>query len=233
MLFADLTLEKIILEVRYNQSFLYWDNSGKAMASLVAKHPKIEIRDVQLSNTVSDWSEEGLTINFNNLKGDVTQDFPKSLETFKGVCATLCDALKEFLEVKAFSRIGLRIIHSLPTKTAAEARELMSKTNLVQVDASKLEPFGKGRVEERQTLIRYESEDKGCAFRISHASREVTVKIARPFIIDSSKFSKEALIVDVDFYTKKSVDVPVFVPADFIRLSYRTLEQNVIPFLGL
>lgn len=233
MQFADLTLEKIIMEVRYNQAFRYWDIAGKTMSLLVAKYPKIELRDAQISNVQSDWSDEGITINFNNLKLDVTQDFPKGLETFKGVSTALCEVVRQELDIKAFTRVGLRTIHSLPTKTAAEARELMEKTGLVRFDPDKLQHFGKGKIEETQALVRYESDDKGCSVRVTHTSRDIAMKVPRPFTLDLSKFNKEGLLLDVDFYTKKAVEGSVFSAPDFIRLNYRTLEQNLLSLVGL
>lgn len=233
MQFSELTFEKVIAEVRYSSNYLFWDNSGKTMTQIVEKYPRFELRDAQVSNVQSDWWSEGIVLNFNYQKADLTQDFPKNLDNFKGVCGALCDAIRDVLQVKSFDRVGVRYIQSLPMKSADDARDFFSKMALVSVSTEKLQPFGKGRVEEQQALIRYEDDSRGYTFRLSHTPRDVKLKINRPFVVDTGKFEKNAVIFDVDCYTKKPVEAPAFIPAEFVRVTHRTVENSLLPLLGL
>ena len=114
MQFSELTFEKVVLEVRYDSAYVFWDNSGKTMRQITGKHPKLEMVNAQLSSVQSAWWDEGMTFNFNNVKADLTQDYPTSLETFKAVSASICDGLGEFLEVKSYTRGGYSISLFLP-----------------------------------------------------------------------------------------------------------------------
>ncbi|HSZ77196.1 MAG TPA: hypothetical protein VK775_07335 [Chthoniobacterales bacterium] len=233
MQFSELTLEKIILEVRYGISYLFWDNSGKVMMQISAKYPQFELRDAKLSNVQSDWWSEGIVLSFSHEKADVTQDYPANLDTFKGVCGVLCDTLRSAFEVRTFTRVGVRYIFILPTKSREEARDLVSKMALLSVKAERLRPFGNGKVEEQQVLIRYEDDDRGFLFRIGQIQREPQLKIARPFVVDTGKFTQNAILFDVDCYTRKPLDPPIFMPSDFIRVTHKTVESSLLPLLGL
>jgi uncharacterized protein (TIGR04255 family) len=233
MHFSELVCEKAILEVKYPTNYLFWDNSGKTMSKLVEKYPQFELRDAKLSNVQSDWWSEGITLNFNHLKADLTQDYPKNWDNFKNISSALCDTLRSVLEVKLYERVGTRYVLVLPMKSEEEARAFFLKMNLVSINSEKLHPFGKGKIEEEQVVIRYEGDDRGYTFRLSHARREVTMKVNRPFEISTDRFQKNGVMFDVDCYTKKPVEAPVLIPADFIRLTLRTIEDSLLPLLGL
>jgi uncharacterized protein (TIGR04255 family) len=233
MHFPELIFEKAVLEVRYPTNYLFWDNSGKTILKFIEKYPHFELRDAQLSNVQYDWWSEGMILNFNHQKADVTQDYPKTLDNFKNVSAALCDALKGGLEVKMYERIGCRYIFLLPMKTSEEARDLFLKLNLVSLKSEKLQHFLKGKIEEEQAVVRYEDDDRGYTFRFLHSQRELKLRVSRPVVVNTDNFHKNGVIFDVDCYTKKSVGASVFMPADFIRLTFRTVEENLLPLLGL
>jgi len=94
MQFSELTLEKVVLEVRYDNAFAFWDNSWKAMAMITGKFPKLELVNAQLSNVQSTWWAEGIVSNFSYVKADVTQDYSASLNIFKALSSVICDAVR-------------------------------------------------------------------------------------------------------------------------------------------
>ncbi|SRR6266404_4084967 len=233
MQFSELTLEKVILEARYNNAPLFWDNSGKAMSVLIRKYPKFELVNAQLSNVQSNWWDEAIVFNFNNQKADISQDYPASLETFKGVASAMCDAVREYLELRSYTRIGVRYILTYPLSSAEDARDFFLKLGLIAVPAERLQRFTKGKTEEQQVMIRFEDEDRGYAFRLSHTPREFSVKISRPIDVRTDKFKKNVIIFDVDCFTKKNVEAPAFSAPDFIRITFKTLENNLLAIVGL
>lgn len=233
MQFSDLILEKIILEVRYDPAYLFWDNSGKTTSQIVEKYPKFQITNVALSNVLSNWWDEGIVVNFTHEKADVSQEYPQSLETFKGVCSVLCEALKDRLEIRSFKRVGIRYILIYPRPTREAARDLFTGLKLLSIGPDKLQPFGAGVIEEEQVLLRFEDTDRGWAFRLLHAPREVSANVSRPLTIKTDSFHKNVITFDVDCYGKKPVEVPAFVAPDFIRITRRTIEDNLLGLVGL
>ena len=203
------------------------------MSKLTEQFPQFELRDAQLSNVQADSASDGMTLNFNHKKADLTQDFPRNLDQFKNVSSMLSEVLRATLEVKSYERAGVRYILTLPMKSVEEARDFFLKLGLISVKPEKLQPFLKGKIEEEQVVIRYEDDSRGYTFRLSHSPRDVALKVPRPFTISAEKFHKNAVFFDVDCYTKKPVESPIFVAADFVRLTFRTVEENLLPLLGL
>lgn len=233
MQFSELTLEKAVLEVRYDSSFLFWDNSGKAMGKIAGKYPKLELVNAQLSSVQSTWWDEGIVFNFNNLKADITQDYPTSLETFKGMSSVVSDSVVEFLAVKSFTRVGVRYIYSYPFKSKEDARDFFLKLNLVSVTPDRLKSFGPVKIEEEQIMLRFEDDDRGFSVRLSHVERTLTLNVARPISFNTDKFRKVVMMLDIDCYTKKKVEAAAFVAADFIRITQRTVENNLLRLAGM
>jgi uncharacterized protein (TIGR04255 family) len=233
MLFSELTFEKVVLEVRYESAYVFWDNSGKTMRQITGKHPKLEMVNAQLSSVQSAWWDEGITFNFNNVKADLTQDYPTSLETFKAVSSSICDGLGEFLEVKSYTRVGIRYLYFCPFKSKEEARDFFLKLNLVSVPQDRLKLFGAVKIEEEMVMLRFEDEDRGFSVRLSNASREITFNISRPISANTEKFQKYVVMFDIDCYTKKKVEAAAFIPGDFVRITQRTVENNLLRLAGL
>lgn len=231
MNFNSLILERIILEARYENGFLYWDNSGKTVSEIIAACPKLVIRDINISNTQLEWLEENIVANFSSLKADIVQEYPSTLETFKSVAHQLLVAIRERLEITSFTRVGVRYIYLLPTRTSEEADKITTLLPVLTVPGEALKPFG-GHLKQTQLFLRIEDQDRGYAITSASVSRNVTARIPRPFSLDTSKFHRYGVTLDVDCYTNKIVESTAFVPNEFIRATQRTLEDNLFKLLG-
>ena len=232
MLFSELKLEKIIFEARYEKGFLYWDNSGKALADIVSKFPEIEVQQVNVSNVQSVWPNEGITLNFNQLKADVTQDYPQSLETFKEVSSYLIRIVETHLKMRTFTRIGARYTFILPTNSEKEAQGIAAKSNLININLERLQPFG-NEVLDRQIVIRMEDESRGYLLNFSNQKREIALKLPKPLAIEASRFYPNVVMFDIDCYTKKLVDVSNLGVPDIIRVNLKTIEDNLFSLIGV
>jgi hypothetical protein len=232
MLFSQLHLERIVFELRYDAGYLYWDHSGRVLYDMIGQFPKFEVRAVQLAGTQAEWTEEGLVFNFNNEKLDITQNEVGSVKLFKEVSAHLCSVIFTHLKLKTFTRAGVRFFYVYPTKSKDEADKLLSTSKLFCAETKETEPFG--RIVERELMLRIEGENRGYAIRLSAATRQVIRSgIAKPLSINTDKFHSNVVILDVDSYTKKAGDVAILSVPDFIRTSERTLEENLIPLVGI
>jgi hypothetical protein len=170
MLFSDMTLEKVIMEFRFDTTFLFWDNSGKALAKIVSKYPRFELRDAKLSNVNVDWWDEGISFNLSHERSDVTVDYPQSLDTYKGVADSMVQTLQDLLEVKVFKRVGLRFILAYPFESKDKARDFLAKLGVISYKPGALEHFVDGTVEEQQLMFRYEGKDRGVLSEDSDSS---------------------------------------------------------------
>ena len=232
MEFHELHLEKIIYEIRFESAYLFWDKSGEIMSNLTLKFPHFRLKNAQLSNVESLWAEEGIGVNFNNVKADVYQEFPESLDNFMLVTDALTSAIGDVLRIPSFTRVGVRFIWVYPAASKEDAVDLISKSTLICVDADKAKPFG-SRIVERNLHLRFEDEDRGCSVRVLNATRKAEVELPRFFAVDTSRYPKTVVSVDVDCYTKLAVPRPNLKPSDFIRANRKTIAANVLGLIGI
>jgi len=230
--FSSLILERQIFEIRYDPSFLYYDNTGKLATDLVKKFPKLKQRDINVSNSQFEWADEGILLNFSHLKADVMEDFPEKSEPFREICGEISTLVARHFEISSFTRAGVRLQFVLPAKDELGARELVRATSLVSVDQESLIAFGK-EVMEVQLVLRVEDEDRGATLRVGNMKREFATNLPRPFPIDKKLFHPYVLVLDLDNYTKKLIDVGDFSAPDFIRKAGKAAEGNLLTFARL
>jgi hypothetical protein len=226
---AELTFERITLEVRYETAFLFWDNSGKALAAVAHDYPKIQIRNANISNVLCDWMAEGLTFYFDNTKAYVIQDYPQKLALFHEFTGCLINQVRDYLKVQNYTRVGCRHIHSLSTKSGEEANGLMRTAKAWPVEDERLKPFG---TQVTECMIRIEDDDRGSTLHISKMPRKITLEVTRPFVLETSGFDPDAIVIDVDAYTKKIVAAPELDVRDFVTATIKNTDQNLFKFLG-
>jgi hypothetical protein len=232
MHFSQLYLERLILEIRYNTGYLYWDHCGVVIKDVITKFPKIEPQNVNVQATQLSWGEEGFVLTFNNEKFDISQGEVTSTTLFKDLAAHFYGTIFSHFELKAFTRAGVRFIYVYPTESKEEADKLLSTSRLFCSEPKEAEPFG--HITERELMLRVEGEHRGYAIRLSAASRQVIkTGVTKPLTLNSDKFHPNVVTFDVDCYTKKAGDASILSVPDFIRTSERMIEDNLMPLVGV
>ena len=226
---ADLTLERITIEVRYETAFLFWDNSGKVLAEMANGYADLEVRNVSVSNVGCDLWAEGLSLSFDSEKAYVIQEHPEKLGTFYEFTTRLFNLIQKHLQVQTFTRVGCRPVHSYRTKSPEEAATLMRKALGRAAEDDHLKPFG---TDVTEVTIRVEDESRGHTVHVSNMPRKVPIKVARPFILDVSGFDSEAIVLDVDAYTKKIVVAPQLDVHDFVAAPLKNVDVNLFSLFG-
>ena len=72
----------------------------------------------------------------------------------------------------------------------------------------------------------------GYAFNISAISRTLSVELPKPLNVDSSKFIKDAVLIDIDYFTRKSVDLSITDFTDLINTVHKNLKHNLVKILS-
>ena len=211
---------------------MYWDNSGKLVTDLVGKFPKFKMKDVNLANAAWEWADEGINLSYNYGRADVVQEFPEKAEPFKAISNEIASLVSKHLCVKSFTRVGVRLQYVLPAKDEKESLNLMLETRIVSADAKRIAPFGTD-VMEQQLMMRSEDEDSGVIVRVGNQKRDFTSSLPKAFPVDTKRFHPYALVLDVDFYTKKVVPQELLSAADFIRKAEKSSEENLLTLAGL
>lgn len=226
---ADFTLERVTVEVRYDTAFLYWDNSGKVLAEMAKGYADLQIRNVNLSNVACDLWTEGLSLYFDSEKAYVSQEYPDKLDTFCEFTTRLLNLIQKHLQVQTFTRVGCRPVHSFHMKSPEEATALMRKVTGRAAEDDRLNPFG---TEITEVLLRVEDESRGHTLHVSNMPRKVPIKVSRPLALDVSGFDTEAIVLDVDAYTKKIVVGPQLDVRDFVAATLKNINGNLFILFG-
>ena len=232
MLFSQLHLERIAFEIRYEHGYLYWDRSGHVLRDMIGKFPKFEVKSVELGGTQALWPDEAIAFTFANDKFHITQNEVESITLFKEAAAHLSSVIFGHLNVKTFNRVGVRFIYVYPTTTKKDADELLATSRLFSTDLKEAEPFG--RVADREIMLNMQREERGYMIRLSAAHREVLRSgITKPLSLGTEKFQADVVVFDVDSFTTKSGDISILSVPDFIRTATKTVEDNLLPLVGI
>jgi len=92
-----------------------------------------------------------------------------------------------------------------------------------------MKPFG---TKVNEVTMRVEDDSRGHTLHISNLPRTLTIQVAKPFVIETSGFNKDAIVIDVDAYTKKMVVAPELDASEFVRATMKNTRENLLVFLG-
>lgn len=226
--FDKLIVERFILEMRYSHGYLYWDNCGRIWKTVLDKWPDFKAIEVSPEKAVIKMDDEGLELRFDRNNINMGQDYPpSSLKLFKELAGMVIPLIAKTFEIQSFTRIGNRIFYLYPTNSPDEAADIVRNTGLLGVSEDKTKPFGNEMVEPRLSFT-IQNDDIGYKFNLLAISRKFNINLPKPFKVDSSKFISNAVLIDVDCFTRKTVDLSVIDFEDLIDTVNKNLKYNLI-----
>lgn len=227
MLFSDLLLSKVILELRYNEGFLYWDKCGATILDIKRKFPewKWEITSAELTIFKNPKRNMEFVFNINSIR--FIQNEVDNLNQFKKTTGEIIPLIVEKLEIKKLSRVGNRYQYVFPVENPEQSMEIIQNSPLVEVPKEKLNLFGE---KSTKTAFVVHIENEKLQYRIENATIE---KIEVPANIKlNERFNpKYALRIDVDIATVNEVNASDFDCSNFIQSNKQFLEHNLIKFI--
>lgn len=226
--FEKLIIERFIIEVRYLHGYLYWDNCGKIWKTLLDKWPNFKEIEVSTEKAVLKMHEESLELRFNKNNINIGQEYPpSSLKLFKELSNMVIPLIAKTFEIASFSRIGNRIFYLYPTDNPDEAADIIKSTGLLNISKEKTDPFGEKMLEPRVRFV-LQNDDIGYTFNLSAISRSINLTLPKPIKINASDFIPHAVLIDVDYFTRKPVDLSVIDFDDLINTVQNNLKYNLI-----
>jgi hypothetical protein len=230
--YDKLIIERIILELRFSHGFLYWDNCGKIWKNICEKWVDLKMIEVTPDKAIFNIQDQGLQLKFSQKDIHLSQDYPpSSLKLFKEVAKEAIPLIANFLEIRSFSRIGNRIFYLYTTANLKEAEDIIKSIKLLSLSDDKIKSFG-DNLSEPRIGFKIQNEDVGYTFNISSISRTLNVELPKPLKVDSSKFITDAVVIDVDYFTRKSVDLSLTDFADLINIVQKNLKHNLTKLLS-
>lgn len=125
MLFSDLKLNRVILELRYDHGYLYLDRCGKTYLKILEKN--LEWKFIQASPEITflQNKERNMELHFNHLNIHFVQEEVENLNQFKVNTSKIIPIITTELEIKTFKRIGNRYWFIFPVENIEKGEKLI------------------------------------------------------------------------------------------------------------
>src|SRR6266436_5562708 len=221
----DFRLDTAICETRYSEAYLVFDRTGSVIQELRSLFTDLEIINPTPVQTTFRSKEGTFTMElaqsrFNGHKPD------SSLEKFGHHCKHFFDVISAQLDIKVFTRIGLRVLLRHTFKDVQESRAALNALKLLNLDMKKR--FGAAE-EIDEILIRWEGEQTGAFLRFKAEKGKIDVVLPPELDLDDPEIHKEtnSLLVDVDYYTVAPVEKAQWDPATWMPPSVRIIRNEI------
>ena len=231
MKIEEFSIFKLTQEVRYSPAYLHWDSVGHIWQEMAKQMPGLEMRRAEPQITSFAWKNQ-YDLMATLERAHVTGQFGDSgLEEFHSICGNFIDLLKSKLEIREFTRIGLRAqyVKKFESKEAAEKA----------IDALRLVSFPEGHlfgIESNQTaelFLRREDETMGVVVRIQPHTNSIDVEFPPTFSeLDSIHIEHHGLLLDVDYYTRTPVSSDLYEPQAWLKLNEKSIRDGLASILG-
>lgn len=181
---------RIVLELRYDQGYLYWDRAGRTVAEIVASNEGWELRQIDGKQCVVTNNEQNLTCTFSHNRMDVSQTQNLDVEEllswgdFAALASNLVDTVVRNLTLESFRRIGLRAWNLFGAEDPASARQMLHSIPVVSSTRQSLASFG----EIHETSLKFDLALAEHMLRVELSTFEQQIKLP-PSVYESARKS--------------------------------------------
>ncbi len=221
----SLILEQIILEVRFQHGYLYWDNCGKIWNDIFKKYPDVEAESITAESASFIMKDSEIGLKFSRGHINISQQYPENLKLFSEFSDSTINIITGYLNIDTFTRVGNRFFYTLKVNDSSEAMDLLKNAGFMNCSDEKIKEIGDHIKEPSVKFVITKSDDIGHTFNFRYLDRKLELKIPRPVKFDTSQFINKVLSLDVDFYTQKPVDLAILNAKDLTKNNKRNIEK--------
>jgi hypothetical protein len=220
-----------VCEVRYEDAYLLFDRTGQICHELKAHFSGFKVINPAPNQTtaVSDQGSFGLEIGQSRFS---TNKPDNKLQEFAGSCKHFFESTSRNLEVKVFTRIGLRTMFRKDFSSREESTAAFTSLRLTTLKST---PRFGAASDPNEILLRWEGKDIGTMWRAKVESGKIDVVLPPELELgEKSELHKEfeALTLDIDYYTVVPVAKSQWDPPEWILHSVRTIRRDTDEILG-
>ena len=231
---SNLSLEHMILEVRFEHAFLYWDNSGKIFNEILKGWPTATVETVstQEAKIVIRNKDEELTLTFSPQHIHFIQSYPGGIKLMGEFADYVLPIISRHLDVHLFTRIGNRFIYVNKVDNVQASIALLEKSGFFSIPEDKFKKIGTLL---KNPVVKFTAEkgnDVGYTFNMAHVSRKLEIKVPKPIKYDASAFITDGLLLDIDFHTLKPVEGGNVRVNELLKKNKKDIEYFIGELLG-
>jgi hypothetical protein len=220
----DFNVVSAVCELRYADAFLIYDRTGQICIDSKAAYTNCEVVTAAPNQTVLRAKEGTFTVELNQCR--FTTSHPDTtLEKFAAHCKWFFDSVVYNLDVRVFTRIGLRVAFRKDYKNLDEAKVGLSSLKLLTIPEK--ERFGAAS-DPREMIFRWEGTQVGAMLRLSAELGKIDVVLPPELELEKSEIHKSiiGLLLDVDYYTVAPVERSQWDANSWIPRSVRTIKKE-------
>jgi hypothetical protein len=227
---SEFKMTSAVCEIRYDDAYLVYDRTGQICHELKAHFSGFKVQSPSPSQTTGS-AKEGTFVLETAASRFSTKNPDTKLEQFAVSCKQFFDSVTTGLEVKVFTRIGLRIMYRKDFRELEEAKSAFTAMKLTTLTPS--QRFGAAD-EPNEIYLRWEGKDVGTTWRAKAEDIKIDVVLPPEIEAEKSELHKvfNALVVDVDYYTVAPVEKSQWDPKEWIQHSIRTIRRETDVILG-
>jgi|GEM_PF-1470038 len=227
MLFEDLALNSVILELRYDEGHLYWDKCGEMILDIRRISPEWEWDGVSTKLAKLKNLRRNMELVFNYSYIRLIQNEVDNLNQFKEAVEKITPRIVEKFKIEKFKRIGNRFQFVLPLENPEKGKKIVRDSTLFEVSEEKLALFGKDST--KTSFVVY-IENKNLLYRIELVGIE-RVALPKNIKVNERFNPKYGLRIDADIAIINEIKSSDFNYSDFIQANNKFLEHNLVKLI--
>ena len=227
---ADFKMISAVCELRYESAYLIYDRTGLICHETRSIYPDCNVSSAAPNQTYLQFSEGSFALELTQCRFSTTKP-DSSLEKFAGHCKSFFNSVVYNLDVKVFTRVGLRVLLRKEFRDLTEAKAALTSLRLVTLQP--VERFGAAS-EPQEVYFRWQGPQLGAMVHFRAESGKIDVILPPELEAEKSEIHKSfnGLVLDVDYYTVAPVERSQWDAPTWIPRSIRTVKKEIGNIIG-
>jgi hypothetical protein len=227
---ADFKTTFSVCELRYENAYLIYDRTGVVCHEARGFFTNGKVVTAAPTQTIFQADEGSFSLEVSQCRFSTNRP-DASLEKFAGHCKAFFDSVTIHLDIRVFTRVGLRILFRKDFKDLDEAKASLNGLKLVNLPAE--ERFG-ASLEPEEIFCRWEGKQVGAMLRLKAETGKIDIILPPELEAEKSEIHKSfnGLVLDVDYYTVAPVERSQLDTSAWILRSIRTIKKNIDTIFG-
>lgn len=232
--FSDFELDNVSIELRYDPAYMLWDRAGKTWTDISRVFERLTVHHAPQPNQTSFEADDRYQLHLNIDRAYVIDyQSPKNIDEDSDKKEKFFSLVTDNLNIGSYSRIGTRLAYHLNFENLDEANSVLLDSNLVRTPKEKLLGVEAVGVKPHYQLL-VEDDDLGYSVRMSAQNKIMRFDLPLDAKnIENKEHQVSYLLLDVDLFTRKPVEVSSFNLKGWLEKVRRSTHRDLDKILGL
>lgn len=227
MNFDDLRLEQVVLELKYDLGYRYWDKCGETIIEIGRAFPEWTWKELQRDGTLLvNQKNKNMFLLFSWDAIRLVQHEVENLNQFKNYCGKIPKIIAKCLSVENYRRIGNRFWYNYRVEGIEEGQKILMRSKVLEIPQTKIKLFG-DRIKARSFTIVFEKKDFDIRLSVDVFSRD---EVPKNLKINEEFHPKYMIKYDFDIFTETNRKVDSFDCSEFIQRNKNLIANNLTKF---